>query len=285
MFNGGETIFLPPRETAKPPPTSTWIEGLGPIASCALDLPVWVRLLRSTPDGRDPFSIIRTSATIRLWVAEAATYHDVPQALAAVVLQQENSPRASDTRRALQLAERELQGDAARQDEESFGLFPDKFAGGSTGIANMSRATFRGTDDYIRKTYHKEVLPAHVKKEIELYLADAEARKRGLYGKEPGFLGSSFGAEDHRYAGQDIRGDLYYMAGHLRQLIDRVMGKGKIYRGPLTLEDVARIAGAYNGSGDAAKKYGADAVGRLKKAQAAEEPLYFYQTETPAETK
>ncbi len=70
------------------------------------------------------------------------------------------------------------------------------------------------------------------------------------------------------------------MTAHLRQLIDRVMGKetsGDCYKGPLTLEQVEKVVAAYNGSGPMAAKYGKDAVRRLQAAAAGGEPLSFYE--------
>ena len=60
------------------------------------------------------------------------------------------------------------------------------------------------------------------------------------------------------------------------QLVDRITGK-KCYQGPLTKEQIERIAAAYNGSGPMAEKYGQDAMLVLQKAESGETPLYFYE--------
>jgi hypothetical protein len=84
--------------------------------------------------------------------------------------------------------------------------------------------------------------------------------------------------QDTRIQGDDLKSDLYYMTAHLRQLIDRVTGTKK-YSGPLTMEQVEKVAAAYNGSGPMAEKYGKDAINRLKTAVGGGTPLYFYETQ------
>jgi hypothetical protein len=188
---------------------------------------------------------------IRGWLRDAAAYHDVPLALACVILQQENGPNATTFQKLGQFTERSLQTAGALLDDV-IDIVPDSFAGGSSGIANMSRATLRDAASYIEKTYKMDVMPNDVR--VRAMGADADTRVQG----------------------NDMRADFYYMTAHLRQLIDRIMGTKK-YHGPITIEDVEKICAAYNGSGKLAQKYGKDAVARLKRAVAGEEPLYFYE--------
>lgn len=82
--------------------------------------------------------------------------------------------------------------------------------------------------------------------------------------------------QDTRIPGDDWKADLYYTAAHLRQLIDRVKGQKKYY-GPLTMQDIEKVAAAYNGSGALAEKYGKDAIRTLRNAAAGKSPLYFYE--------
>ena len=81
---------------------------------------------------------------------------------------------------------------------------------------NLSRNTLRDAAHYVEANYKKQVLPAHV-------------RDRVLGWKQ-----------DTRIQGDDLKSDLYYMTAHLRQLIDRVVGKMR-YSGPLTLEQVEKL--------------------------------------------
>jgi hypothetical protein len=116
----------------------------------------------------------------------------------------------------------------------------------------MSRKTLRDAATYVERVYKKPVMPLSVKVRVRSFDADT------------------------RIQGNDLRADLYYMTAHLRQLIDRITGTKK-YQGALSLDQVAKIAAAYNGSGKLATKYGKDAVRRLTRAVAGEEPLYFYE--------
>ena len=136
--------------------------------------------------------------------------------------------------------------------DEEIGIVPDKFAGGSSGIANLSRKTLRDAVDYVEREYRRPVMPAEVK--VRLLGENVDLRIQGL----------------------DLHADLYYLAAHLRQLIDRIAGS-KQYHGPLTFEQVEKIAAAYNGSGPLARKYGKDTIDRITKAVAGAEPLYFYE--------
>ena len=152
----------------------------------------------------------------------------------------------------LQFGERSLTTLCAILDKTLFDVVPDKLAGGSTGIANMSRNTLFDAVSYIKQVYGREPMPDHVKYRIAGW------------------------NQDTRISGDDLRADLYYAAAHLRQLIDRVMKKQKYY-GTLSLDDFEKVCAGYNGSGPLAVKYGKDARKRLERAVSGQEKLYFYQ--------
>jgi hypothetical protein len=232
---------------------STYIVGLGTVPPYTGEFPSPLHVMWYVPANlKEVFKLGYSASEIRGWVRQAADYHDVPLELAAAILQQENSPHASKVRQFLQFGERSVETFAAILDEVAFDLVPDKVAGGSSGIANMSRKTLRGGAEYVERVYQKPVMPDSVRYRI---------------------LGWD---QDTRIQGDDLRGDLYYMTAHLRQLIDRVTGTTK-YQGQLTLGDVEKIAAAYNGSGPQAQKYGRDTITRLHKAVSGAEPLYFYE--------
>jgi hypothetical protein len=162
--------------------------------------------------------------SIKRWIYDAARYNNVPVVLMAVILQQENAPTVSEAIKQLQSGERRLQTLAGEKDEQYWGIMPDKFAGGSTGIANLSRQTLRDAATYLETRYQKPVIP------------DAIRNEKG----------------DPRLAGIDEQLDLYYMSALLRQLIDRYVSSKSV--GNLSDEDLARVAQAYNGSGPKAVK-------------------------------
>ena len=229
------------------------IEGLGPIPSYTGGFPSPLPLMWYVPeDVEEAFTVYFPPSTIRGWIRQAADYHGVPYVLTAVILQQENAPEAPRWKQVGQFAERSLTTLAAIVDEALGDIVPDKISGGSSGIANISRATLRDAANYIERTYCRTVLPEDVRRRL---------------------LGWS---QDTRIQGDDLKSDLYYMTAHLRQLIDRVMGQ-PCYNGPLTLEQVKKVAAAYNGSGPLAVKYGEDALRRLQRAAAGQTPLYFYE--------
>ncbi len=183
--------------------------------------------------------------SIKRWMYEAARYNSVPVVLMAVILQQENAPTVSETVKQLQSGERRLQTLAGEKDEQYWGIMPDKFAGGSTGIANLSRQTLRDAAAYLETRYRKPVIP------------DAIRNEKG----------------DPRLAGIDEQLDLYYMSAVLRQLIDRHVSPTSV--GNLSDDAFARVAQAYNGSGPKAIKYRKDAVARLNAARQGTVPLLF----------
>lgn len=232
---------------------ATTIDGLSPINSYHGNFPSPLNVMWYTPkDLGETTKTYFPPSEIRMWVRDAADYEGVPLELAAVILQQENGPNATTWQKVGQFGERTLTTFLAIVDEELFDLVPDRLSGGSSGLANLSRATLRDAAKYIEETYCKPILPDSVKYRL---------------------LGWN---QDTRIPGDDLKADLYYMTGHVRQLIDRITGV-KCYDGPLTLEQVERICAAYNGSGEAARKYGRDAVERLRKAAAKETPLFFYE--------
>lgn len=195
------------------------------------------------------------STKIRTWVHEAASYNDVPPELLAVILQQENAPDAPQWRKPLQYVERQGTTVAGVLNEVPLvgKIIPDKIANGSSGIGNMSKATLDDTVQYIETTYGRTVMPSDV---LDTAIPNLN--------------------RDTRISGVDMQADIYYVSAHLRQLIDRVAGDGEPYHGTLTKEQIESIAAAYNGSGDAAQKYGQDTINRLEKANTGEIPLYFY---------
>jgi hypothetical protein len=227
------------------------IDGVSPISSYSGDLPSPYPLYwYATGTGNGPIKI--DAMTIRAWTKEASKYHGVPYLLSALILQQENGPNATEWQKRGQFAERSATTFAAIMDEWFFDVVPDRIAGSSSGIANLSRATLRSAAEYIESNYCRPIIPD-----------DVRNRLRGW-------------SQDTRIPGDDLRADLYYMTGHLRELIDRITGK-KCFDGPLTVDQVQKIAAAYNGSGPKAEKYGKDAIERIKRAEAGTEPLYFYE--------
>jgi len=194
-----------------------------------------------------------THEEIRTWVHQASSYHDVPPQLLAVVLQQENAPDAAGWLRPLQAIERWVTTGASVLESSGMGMVvPDWVSKGSSGIANMQKDTLDGAVAYVESTYGRPVMPDSMK-HTALPMVDRDTRIQGL----------------------DVRADLYYASAHLRELIDREIGNGQPYTGPLTADDIERVLAAYNGSGAAAEKYGKDAMRRLEDARSGEVPLYF----------
>lgn len=228
------------------------IEGVGEIPSYTGGFPSPIAVWYVPKDAGELTKVFLSPAELRGWVREAADYEGVPLEIAAVILQQENAPEAPTWRKLGQVGERNLTTFLAILDEALFDLVPDTFADGSSGLPNLRRPTLRDAARYIEETYCKPILPDEVKNRL---------------------LGWN---QDTRIPGDDVKADLYYMTGHIRQLIDRITGK-RCYDGPLTPDQIERVFAAYNGSGEKAKKYGRDAMGRLRRAAAGTESLYFYQ--------
>ena len=193
-----------------------------------------------------------SSRTVRQWVKEAADYHGIPYLMLAVILQQENGPSASEFRKFLQFAERIGTSVLNVWDEAFFDIVPDNLSRGSTGIPNMSRNTLKNTVTFTQKYYGRHPVPA-----IEQQRVVGDRQLPDL----PGY---------------DWKIDLYYAAAHLRELICRITSD-ICYSGELNAEQMEKVFRAYNGTGDLAKKYGKDAMNRIKKAKKGEEWLYFYE--------
>jgi hypothetical protein len=234
---------------------ATTITGLGPIQSFTGAFPAPLQWMLYLPrNSGEVCQLFFSASRIRGWVRDAAKYLDVPHVLAATILQQENNPRASNSKQFLQFGERLLTTGAAILDELTYGLVPDRVAKTSSGIANLARPTLRDAVRHIETVYKMPVIPDDVK-----YMV----------------LGLNL---DQRIQGFDWRCDLYYMCAYLRQLIDRIMNKNKPYQGPLTLEQVEKVCKGYNGSGKDADTYARDAVKRMTDAASGKELLYFYET-------
>ncbi len=232
----------------------TTLEGFNNIKPHTGGIPILPGIyLKMRDNFLDPSDYKLTANDIREWVSDASKYHDVPPELVAVILQQENNPEASTLRKIGQYIERQGTTVLAALDKITGDIIPDKLAGGSTGIGNVTRPTLQGTIDYTEKTYHKPIMP------------DSENN-----------TALSFIKHDTGISGLDMKADVYYVAAHLRQLIDREVGGGRPYQGSLNREQIQRVLAAYNGSGTDALKYGQDAVERLDKANRGEKPLYFF---------
>jgi len=188
-------------------------------------------------------------------VDDAARYQKLPTELPAAILQNENGPRSTRRTQVLQAGERGVTTAANVADHLLGGRLPDKVPDGSTGIGNVRRPTLRRTKSYVESTLGRPLTP------------DDVARR-------------AFGVRHPTIAGLDTRNDVYYSAAHLRQLTDEVTGV-RDYAGPLTPEQVHRIAARYNGHGPGAEKYGRDVVNSLRSAASGRQPLYFYQPRPP----
>jgi len=230
----------------------TTISGLGPIASYKGDFPSPLQVMWYTPGGDEPLRLTVPDSEIRGWIRQAAEYHRIPHVLLAVILQQENSPKASGGHQFLQFGERSLTTFASIVDDWFFDIAPDRVAGSSSGFANMSRATLRHAASYSENMYGRPPMPDKVR--YRLFGIDADTRR----------------------AGDDWRADLYYCAAHLRELIDRVTAR-RCHDGEINLAQLEKVIAAYNGSGPMAVKYGRDAMKLLADAQAGTATLYFYE--------
>lgn len=227
------------------------IEGLGEIDSYTGDFPSPLQAMWYTPENDEIFKSFHSDKEIRSWVKDAADYHGVPQEMLSVILQQENGPNATDTQKVLQFGERSLTTLSAIADKYLWDVVPDEIAGGSSGLANMSRATLEDACKYTEEKYNKNPLPDDVRYRM---------------------LGWD---QDTRIPGDDWKADVYYSAAHIRQLIDNATD-GQ-YDGRITIDQARQVASGYNGSGPLAEKYGSDAIQTLKDAAAGKTQLYFYE--------
>lgn len=222
------------------------------IPSYTGELPSPLQIIWYAPKGNEILRTEFSDSEIRSWVKDAASFHGIPHILLAVILQQENGPGASKTLQTLQFGERSLTTFLAIVDDAAFDIVPDKISGSSSGFVNMSRKTLRNAATYIENYYGKKPMPKDVQYRIFGY------------------------DQDSRIPGDDWKADLYYAAGHLRELIDRMTGT-PCHSGSLTPAQLKSVIGAYNGSGPLAEKYASDAIALLERAKSGTARLYFYE--------
>ena len=117
---------------------------------------------------------------------------------------------------------------------------------------NLRRPTLAGARDYFAENYDYPIIPDNVR-----YRAFGIDTDKGI----PGF---------------DWKTDLYYGAGHIRELIDRETGVTG-FNGPLQIEQVQGVFRRYNGSGSLAEGYAQDAINTLKNAANGKGDLYFFE--------
>ncbi len=230
----------------------TTVTGYDAVPSYTGELPSPLQIMWYVPKTKELLKTSFSDTEIRVWIKQAAAYHGVPHILLALILQQENGPNGSKFLQAMQFGERSLTTFLAIVDSVAFDLVPDKGAGGSSGFANMSRATLQNSVKYTENYYCKKPMPEDVQYRI--------------FGWD----------QDTRIPGDDWKADLYYAAGHLRELIDRVTGT-RCHHGALTQEQLKKVVAGYNGSGPKAEKYSSDAMALLEKAKAGTARLYFYE--------
>ncbi|MEQ9667686.1 DUF4280 domain-containing protein [Coleofasciculus sp. G2-EDA-02] len=230
----------------------TTIEGYEGIDSYTGDLPSPLQVMWYAREGNELLKSYYPDSEIRSWIRDAADYHGIPHVLMAVILQQENAPSVPKWRQFLQFGERTVTTFSAIVDEHLFGIVPDQISGGSSGFANMSRATLRDAAQYTEQNYGKNPLPEDIRYRL---------------------LGWD---QDTRIPGDDYKADLYYSAAHLRQLIDRETGS-RCHSGALTPEQLRSVIAAYNGTGPLAEKYADDAMELLNNAANGNATLYFYE--------
>jgi len=183
----------------------------------------------------------RGSDYLRAAVAKAASWTGVPGELLAAVLQNENSPKATDFNRTLQAMER-------GRDEALSAIGFDV----STGFGNVKPDTLDEAKGVFRKFYKWPILGSGVRDvgqndntETDIYHAAAVLRDG---------LNKAWSAGGRSLNKQEYNKYEYYP-----------------YFGGTVTEDVAtRAMGHYNGWGDGAKKYGEDGLKRIQKQQ-----LYF----------
>ena len=248
--------LMSPKPSPKPCQCSgtevTQIYGYDSIPSYSGDIPSPFPLMPYVPEAHEAFKIYFPASEIRSWVRSAAEYHGIPHVLLAVIIQQENWPKAGTLLKIAQFVERTLTTISAITDELIFDLFPDRVSASSSGLANMSRATLRNAVKYIEFNYNKPPMPPEVQYRIFDY------------------------NQDTRIPGDDWKADLYYCAAHLRELIDRVTGQ-LCHNAKVDKVQLRDIISAYNGSGKDARKSGRDAIALLERADKGTDYLYFYE--------
>ncbi|MHC8384653.1 hypothetical protein [Pseudomonas sp. LB3P14] len=230
----------------------TTLSGYDSVPSYSGELPSPLQIMWYVPKTKELLKASFSDTEIRVWVKQAAEYYGIPHILLAVILQQENGPKGSKFLQTMQFGERSLTTLLAIVDNMAFDAVPDKLAGGSSGFANMSRATLQNSVKYTENYYCKKPLPEDVQYRI-------------------------FGwNQDTRIPGDDWKADLYYAAGHLRELIDRATG-ARCHSGSLTPGLLKKVIASYNGSGPLAERYSSDAMRLLENAKAGTAWLYFYE--------
>ncbi len=230
----------------------TTLPGYESIPGYSGELPSPLQVMWYVPKTKELLKASFSDTEIRLWIKQAAAYHGIPHIILAVILQQENGPNGSKFLQTLQFGERTLTTFLAIVDGIAFDAVPDKLAGGSSGFANMSRATLQKAAQYSENYYCKRPMPEDVQYRV-------------------------FGWNQvTRIPGDDWKADLYYAAAHLRELIDRVTGV-RCHSGALTTAQLKKVVASYNGSGPLAEKYANDAMKLLDAAKAGSAWLYFYE--------
>lgn len=228
------------------------ITGYEKISSYSGELPSPLQIIWYTPKSNEILKLSFSDSEIRKWVKEAAQYHGVPHILLAVILQQENGPKAGKLLQTLQFGERTLTTFLAIVDKYAFDIVPDRISGSSSGFVNMSRNTLQKAATYTENYYCKKPMPKDVQYRIFGY------------------------DQDTRIPGDDWRADLYYAAAHLRELIDRKTNT-RCHNSTLTPEQLKSVIASYNGSGPLAEKYASDAMSLLEQAKSGAATLYFYE--------
>lgn len=231
---------------------TTTVPGEDQIASHTGSFPSPLPVMWYVPENNEVLRAWFPPEEIRGWIRQAAQYQDVPHCMLAVILQQENGPNATGFQKFGQFGERTLTTAAAIADDMLFGIVPDAIAGGSSGFANMSRATLRNAALYSATTLNRPPLPDDVRYRV---------------------LGWD---QDTRVPGDDWKADLYYASAHIRELIDRETGTTG-FSGALTMDQVRGVFRRYNGSGALAETYADDAIALLEGAIAGDRTLYFFQ--------
>ncbi len=223
------------------------------------DFPAPFPLMWYAPENDEVLKIYFSPQEIRKWVNDACIYHGIPYVILAAILQNENvpPPEGEAWKDIFQFGERSATTALAILDATLWDSIPDQIFGkrissGSSGLVNLSRQTLVNAAKYTENVYGKPPLPEYVRYRL---------------------LGWD---QDTRIPGDDAKADLYYAAAHIRELIDRTIGT-TCHSGTLSFEQVSNVIGAYNGSGEGAKKYAIRAMENIQKAVDGQGYLYFYQ--------
>jgi hypothetical protein len=225
------------------------------------DFPSPFPLMWYAPENDEILKTYFSPQEIRKWVNDACIYHGIPYVILAAILQNENvpPPEGEAWKDIFQFGERSATTalailDAALWDSIPDQMFGKRISSGSSGLVNLSRQTLVNAAKYTENVYGKPPLPEYVRYRL---------------------LGWD---QDTRIPGDDAKADLYYAAAHIRELIDRTIGT-TCHSGTLSLEQVSNVIGAYNGSGEGAKKYAIRAMENIQRAVDGQDYLYFYQVQ------